>query len=268
MTLTIRHATLSNVPDEGVPGEIGPSEWNENHQIAGSVATSELTCSTTNDSAAAGALGEYTEAAGTAATATVTISNSSPAVVTDTAHGQSIASVVNFTTTGALPTGLSLGTNYYVSSTGYGANSYQLAPTVADALAGTNSIITSSAGSGMHTRASNGILTNITNLDLVGILLSTGDWMVGGVIRFSPTGTTTVNSYQGCVSTASATLAPILDVGILGLPTLAVVNSSAIVVPHRRISLAAPGIAFLVARSNFATSTLVATGKIWARRVR
>src|SRR5262245_22549923 len=36
MTLTIRHATLSNVQDEGVPGEIGPSEWNESHAITDS----------------------------------------------------------------------------------------------------------------------------------------------------------------------------------------------------------------------------------------
>jgi hypothetical protein len=35
MTLTIKHATLSNVPDEGVPGEIGPSEWNQAHSITG-----------------------------------------------------------------------------------------------------------------------------------------------------------------------------------------------------------------------------------------
>jgi len=33
MGLMIRHATLSNVQDEGVPGEIGPSEWNESHTI-------------------------------------------------------------------------------------------------------------------------------------------------------------------------------------------------------------------------------------------
>ena len=33
MTLTIKHATLSNIPDEGVPGEIGPNEWNEGHTI-------------------------------------------------------------------------------------------------------------------------------------------------------------------------------------------------------------------------------------------
>jgi hypothetical protein len=33
MGLTIRHATQSSVQDEGVPGEIGPSEWNEGHTI-------------------------------------------------------------------------------------------------------------------------------------------------------------------------------------------------------------------------------------------
>jgi Carbohydrate esterase, sialic acid-specific acetylesterase len=35
MGLTIKHATLSNVQDEGVLGEIGPSEWNEGHTITG-----------------------------------------------------------------------------------------------------------------------------------------------------------------------------------------------------------------------------------------
>src|SRR5262245_13805991 len=35
MTLTIKHATLSNVTDEGVPGEIGPSEWNQAHTVSG-----------------------------------------------------------------------------------------------------------------------------------------------------------------------------------------------------------------------------------------
>ena len=34
MGLTIRHATQSNVADEGVAGEIGPTEWNEGHTIA------------------------------------------------------------------------------------------------------------------------------------------------------------------------------------------------------------------------------------------
>src|SRR5262245_33685029 len=263
MGLTIKHATLSNVPDEGVPGEIGPSEWNENHAITGSVATSELTCSATNDDAAAGKLGEYIEAAGTAASATVTISNGSPAVVTDTAHGQSIGAVVNFITTGALPTGLSVGTNYYVSAAGYGTNSYQLAATVADALAGANSINTSSAGSGTHTRASNGVLTTITNLDLIGLLLSSWDWVVGGNTRFQPGVTTTVNGFQSWVSTTSATQpSNQMEIGIVGYNALVLVNSASVLAPHRRVSLATPTTVFLSARANFGTSTLNTTGKI------
>jgi|EndMetStandDraft_8_1072994.scaffolds.fasta_scaffold24253_2 hypothetical protein len=267
MGLTIKHATLSNVPDEGVPGEIGPSEWNENHAITGSVATSELTCSTTSDSAAAGALGEYIEAAGTAAIATVTISNSAPAVISDAAHGLSIGAVVNFITTGAFPAGLSVSTNYYVSSQGFGQNSYSVSASVANALAGI-SINTSDAGSGTHTRMGNGIVTTVTNLDLIGLSLSAGDWVVGGNIRFSPGATTTVNSYQGGVNTTSATLPSTMDVAIVGYNALVLANAGSIVVPQRRISLAAPTTVFLVARANFGTATLNATGKIWARRVR
>ncbi len=43
MTLSVTHATQSAVVDDGVAGEIGPSEWNEAHTITGSVAASEIT---------------------------------------------------------------------------------------------------------------------------------------------------------------------------------------------------------------------------------
>ena len=33
MTLSVKHTTQSAVPDEGVAGEIGPSEWNEEHAL-------------------------------------------------------------------------------------------------------------------------------------------------------------------------------------------------------------------------------------------
>lgn len=46
--------------------------------------------------------------------ATVTITIASPAIITWVAHGLTSDDVVNFTTTGALPTGLSVGTDYYV----------------------------------------------------------------------------------------------------------------------------------------------------------
>lgn len=48
------------------------------------------------------------------ATATVTITNASPAVITWVNHGFTSDDVVKFTTTGSLPTGLVVGTPYYV----------------------------------------------------------------------------------------------------------------------------------------------------------
>jgi hypothetical protein len=86
--------------------------------------------------------------------ATVTITIAAPAVVSWTAHGLSAGAPIDFTTTGALPTGLvaSGGANscFYVSSTGLGANSFQVSTTYANAIAGTSQT-TSGTQSGTHT---------------------------------------------------------------------------------------------------------------------
>lgn len=74
--------------------------------------------------------------------ATITIA--SPGVVTETAHGRVNNDVVQFTTTGSLPTGLSVATNYYVLSAT--TNTYQLA-----AFPGGTAINTSGTQSGTHT---------------------------------------------------------------------------------------------------------------------
>ena len=84
------------------------------------------------------------------AVALTSISNASPAVFTLTAHGLSIGDPVVLSTTGALPAGLTVGTIYYVATTSFGANSFKVSDTLAHALAGTNLIDTSSAGSGTH----------------------------------------------------------------------------------------------------------------------
>lgn len=78
--------------------------------------------------------------------ATVTISIATPGVVTDTAHGLAANTPVEFTTTGALPTGLIAGTTYYVKTV-VDANSYTLSAT-----AGGTAIDTTSTQSGTHTR--------------------------------------------------------------------------------------------------------------------
>ncbi len=77
---------------------------------------------------------------------TMTISIASPAVVSFTGHGLSIGARVFFTTTGALPTGVSANTTYWVISAGFGANSFEIA-TSQDGTA----INTSGSQSGVHT---------------------------------------------------------------------------------------------------------------------
>lgn len=77
----------------------------------------------------------------------VTISNASPGVISGAPAAVQIGWPVTFTTTGALPTGLSVGTTYYVIATGF------VSGTTLEVAATPNgtAINTSSAGSGVHT---------------------------------------------------------------------------------------------------------------------
>lgn len=77
---------------------------------------------------------------------TCTISNATPAVVSCTAHGLSLNDTVIFATSGALPTGLTAGTTYYVIAAGLTANAFEVS-----ASQGGAAINTTSAGSGVHT---------------------------------------------------------------------------------------------------------------------
>lgn len=81
-------------------------------------------------------------------TQTVTITNASPGVFTvASTTGYYNAMPILFSTTGALPTGLTAGTTYYVTNLGTdGAGKFRVAATVGGA-----DINTSSAGSGVHT---------------------------------------------------------------------------------------------------------------------
>jgi hypothetical protein len=76
----------------------------------------------------------------------VAISNASPAVVTFTNHGLVASDTFHFETSrGALPTGVTANTKYYVLSTGLTANTFQFS--ASDGGAAVNS---SSAGDGVH----------------------------------------------------------------------------------------------------------------------
>lgn len=76
-------------------------------------------------------------------TASITIAT--PGVVTWTAHGLTAGTPVKFATTGALPTGITAGTTYYVKSV-VDANSFQISATPGGA-----AVNTSGTQSGVHT---------------------------------------------------------------------------------------------------------------------
>lgn len=228
----------------------------------------------TNDNATAGNIGEYVESKATNGTATVTITNASPGVVSWTAHGLNIGSPVNFTTTGGLPTGLTVGTNYYVCSTSFGANSFTVAISVANALAGTP-INTSSAGSGTQTAISNVVQATSTAVNVTGISLTAGDWDIEFDAQFTGGTTTTVTSFGASVSLSSATI-DTTNGRTDGRYTSAstIYNGFALgVFPSARtgalrFSLNATTTIFGVVESTFGTSTSAAFGLMRARRVR
>lgn len=80
------------------------------------------------------------------ASATITMTIATPAVVTWTNHGRVAGDPVVFTTSGALPTGVTAGTTYYVLGTSITADTFRFAATP-----GGTAINTSGSQSGTHT---------------------------------------------------------------------------------------------------------------------
>lgn len=80
----------------------------------------------------------------------VTITIAAPGVVSWATHSLAAGAAVKFYTTGALPTGLTAGTTYYVSTVGLTADVFSVADTQAHALAGTNTVTTSGSQSGVQ----------------------------------------------------------------------------------------------------------------------
>jgi len=73
------------------------------------------------------------------------ISNADPAVFTATAHELAEGDTIRLETTGTLPTGLELLTDYYVVYNGITANTFQVSTSM-----GGTPLATTGAGSGTH----------------------------------------------------------------------------------------------------------------------
>lgn len=123
-----------------VPTGVNPTEAVNKSQLDAMVAGTVPSSSTT----VLGAVRVATDPTKTLGTTTMTIAN--PCVVTLNAHGLTANDTIRFTTTGALPTGLVVGTTYYVIATGLTVNAFQLSTTF-----GGTAIITTGSQSGTHT---------------------------------------------------------------------------------------------------------------------
>lgn len=167
-------------------------------------AKGQLPGTATNDSASAGNVGEIiaSVAIGTA-NGTVTFTNGS-AVIADSAActaGQlsncvGIGSVLNFTTSGSLPTNFGTGTAYYINATGFvPGTSYEVATTPTG-----TPIVAGSTGSGTQTRVSNIALANNSPLTINAVTLTAGQWSCTGSILLSFTSATTT-AKEGFIAT-------------------------------------------------------------------
>lgn len=145
-----------------------------------------------------------------------TVTLASPGVFTKTDHGLSAQEPVVFATTGALPTGLTAGTIYYVIAAGLTANNFRVSATAPSVSGGDGAAVnTSVSQSGIHTmtkatpvRANEYMLVEVVGR---GPTDTTGDTVLGflnGQLVGSGniTGATALTPWFYCETLASADL--------------------------------------------------------------
>lgn len=189
---------------------------NNYHNVKG--ISSSYAGTATNDHASLGNIGEYRFANCTVTSSAVTITIASPAVISWASHpflnnppplsGEIDACPLKFTTTGALPTGITAGTTYWVSPSSIVAGtSFKIATTLANALAGTfvNTSGTQSGTQTGNTSVSDFVANPSTN-NVTALSLPAGDWDCRGNMVDNPAGTTVVTNDTVAFGTTSVTL--------------------------------------------------------------
>jgi hypothetical protein len=169
-----------------------------------------------------------------------------------------------------LPTGITSGTTYYVVPSSVTANTFQIATTVANALAGT-SITTTGTQSGTQTGTGGVALATTTAATITGLSLTAGDWDCRGVSSHVLGASTSVTVLETSISSAATTQAA------QGLSSTNFHQDAATVIGALgqdlftgpfRISLAATTNEFLVETDTFTVSTNVGFGSLTCRRAR
>lgn len=228
--------------------------------------------------ASAGSVGEYISIStpNSDNTATITVTIASPAVVTWTANpffgtgfGSSTWTVpVVFTTTGALPTGITAGTTYWVIGSTATANTFQIATSATNAIAGT-AINTSGSQSGTHTGTSGAGLSSTVNANVAAINVTAGDWDVSGTCVFLPAVSTSITQTACNWSTSSATSGSLGQFTQFTTPATVWGHTQGHApLPTFRLRLGSTTTIYLVANSTFTVSTNTGSGFLGFRRQR
>ncbi len=234
----------------------------------------------TNDSAAAGFVGEYLETrmATVAATGTTFTASATVPVMTAAAHGLVALQAVTVSNSGGgLPTGLSATTNYYVlGGAALTSGTFQLASTLANAVAGTP-IQPSGAGTGTQTVHGACYLATTVASDICGLALTAGDWDVDALVFPGYGASTSVTAYNLWIAQVGASAAPTTAANVLlqGLSGSQVATANTTNTTQcwtsagtLRVSLASAGYLALAAVATFTVSTLQPQALLRARRVR
>lgn len=238
--------------------------------VAGPSSGANLAGSKTNDNACTGCVGEFISSAIGNTTASVTITIAAPGVITWTGHGFAGYQPVQFTTSGALPTGLVVGTTYYVlPGATLTTNTFELATSLANAQAGT-AITTTGTQSGTQTGISTAFMTSTQVSNVTAIFLTAGDWQVWGNVWFIIGSGTTVTEVESAITQVSATMPTPPNGGAIAVEQATLTTSAGQVQPTgaMRVSLSAPALVYLEALGTFGTSTMSGAGFIGARRAR
>lgn len=135
-----------------------------------------------------------------------------------------------------------------------------------------NSANTGSVGEYVTASTQNTGATTAVPLNATMVSLTAGDWDVTGICRFTPNVTTTSTQWVCGISTTSNTF-DTAATGISNYFLLSGIHADAsaaqnISAPITRISISSTTTVYLVSQTTFATSTMMVSGFIRARRVR
>lgn len=242
--------------------------------------TTSLPASTTNDSAAAGNLGEYIVATANGEPIAATFTNASPTVVTMTgntfaarcviATGSANKCVLPVYFTGLAGTnGVTNNTAYYVDPASISGSTFKIATSVANALAGTDVNTTGTdSGTGI---AANYITTSGVGQAMIGLSLTAGDWDCNGNVATIGVASTAPSALAGVIAGGAGTMNFNNESAQLLQLTFSVgALSNVLVYGSTRRSNASQANVFANVQENWtggATSP-TATGNIRCRRVR